>query len=455
MPTASAGAPSAGEGVRRGFWKAVRPRFLRDKQKNTDFPANVLPPRAKEILNQGKVVFTTESTKSHVKREAHFAVVRSSCPMESLKGLLVQWEMTRPSVLISVTGSAKLSVSSQRLEFIKHGLAMAVRATNSWVVTGGTDEGVMELTGQAMRQVANTMGMTDAVTPCIGIAGWRKVTHRDRFYKPKSESRDSTRDSASMHSDLDERSDYAPQPLPPPSAATSPMLSASLLADVDSDSRCEPLPMASMSGGGSAGGEASAEPVIYVKRRKNSQMSAGLDPNHTHFFLVDDQREDWGGEIKLRAEFESELSREFGVPLVMLVLEGGPGTYETVVNAINQGHMVVVVKESGGAAQTIAEYVEPADTRSTERLFDADAHVVHRPHLGPGTSGHCWRTSPLALTQRCSRRRSSRGAPVSLPSAYSALSSPGLSRPSPPHLHSHPFPGTSSLSQCSRSTTRA
>ena len=42
------------------------------------------------------------------------------------------------------------------------------------------------------------------------------------------------------------------------------------------------------------------------------------------------------GEIKLRAEFESSLSRDFGVPLVLLVFEGGPGTYETVMNTVTQ-----------------------------------------------------------------------------------------------------------------------
>ena len=47
------------------------------------------------------------------------------------------------------------------------------------------------------------------------------------------------------------------------------------------------------------------------------------------------------------------------MPNVLLVVQGGPGTYATVQKSIESGVRVILVKESRGAAQVIAEYIEP------------------------------------------------------------------------------------------------
>ena len=74
---------------------------------------------------------------------------------------------------------------------------------------------------------------------------------------------------------------------------------------------------------------------------------------------------------------EADLSRSLRVPIVLLVVEGGPGTYQTVAAAIRQGQTVMVVRESKGCAQTIAEYIEQAEL-SRGPLF--------RPRQGPRSS---------------------------------------------------------------------
>lgn len=50
-----------------------------------------------------------------------------------------------------------------------------------------------------------------------------------------------------------------------------------------------------------------------AKRRqvKSSKMDSPLDPNHTHFILVDDGTVDkYGGEIVLRAKLEGRISKK-------------------------------------------------------------------------------------------------------------------------------------------------
>ena len=47
------------------------------------------------------------------------------------------------------------------------------------------------------------------------------------------------------------------------------------------------------------------------------------------------------------------------IPKVLLVLSGGKGTVEMVAESVKRCTPVVLVKESGGAAQAIAEFLAP------------------------------------------------------------------------------------------------
>ena len=74
--------------------------------------------------------------------------------------------------------------------------------------------------------------------------------------------------------------------------------------DAGASDLADSSPKADAAAGAAADGAGSRhnKSVIYVKRKKNSGESCGLDPNHTHFFLVDDGQERWGGEIHLRTQ---------------------------------------------------------------------------------------------------------------------------------------------------------
>jgi hypothetical protein len=95
-----------------------------------------------------------------------------------------------------------------------------------------------------------------------------------------------------------------------------------------------------------------------------------LDPNHTHFILVDDGSEGlFGKEIKFRAKFENELRKgkslkfyenmrthkffssqgqDFQekkeiIPMILIVVNGGPNTLLTVVESLEENIPILVL----------------------------------------------------------------------------------------------------------------
>ncbi|XP_015772249.1 PREDICTED: transient receptor potential cation channel subfamily M member 2-like [Acropora digitifera] len=102
-------------------------------------------------------------------------------------------------------------------------------------------------------------------------------------------------------------------------------------------------------------------------RMENVPESSGalLDSNHSHFLLVDNGTEEkYGVEIDLRSKFEEAVMKvktdsrsaagAIGVPVVLLVLEGGPNTIRTMCELIKKKIPAVVVEGSGRAADLVA-----------------------------------------------------------------------------------------------------
>jgi transient receptor potential cation channel subfamily M protein 2 len=95
-------------------------------------------------------------------------------------------------------------------------------------------------------------------------------------------------------------------------------------------------------------------PVDYsliAKSEKERQQP--LDPNHSHFILVDNSRISFGGEIDFRAALESAISKRKtsssniitdDIPIVVLVLEGGVGTLKTVLESVKNDSPCVFVE---------------------------------------------------------------------------------------------------------------
>jgi hypothetical protein len=92
----------------------------------------------------------------------------------------------------------------------------------------------------------------------------------------------------------------------------------------------------------------------YVVKKKEKKR-CDLEPNHTHFLLFDDGHPNADSVLSLRADIEMHLRRtNIGetiegavhtlIPIVMVLVEGGPSSIKTVCEALESNTPVVVVK---------------------------------------------------------------------------------------------------------------
>eukprot|EP00736_Rhodelphis_marinus_P000051 Rmarinus@m.15301 len=228
-------------------------------------------------------------------KPAPFVRVADVTDPSLLKTLCIDlWKLPSPQLVISVTGGAlDFDVDPNLRQEFMTGIMKTATTTDAWVITGGSDAGVMKYVGEARAQFGHQV-------PLIGIITWGVVFHRQ---------------------------------------------------DLESEKR-------------------NYETHQYVADGPRG-MQAGLDPFHSHFIMVDDGSEfAFGKEIRLRAEFEAavagtggsamkgivdrEVTQNDKVPTVCLVLNGGPGTIETVYQSIKQNTPVVTLVESGKCAQFVA-----------------------------------------------------------------------------------------------------
>ena len=103
--------------------------------------------------------------------------------------------------------------------------------------------------------------------------------------------------------------------------------------------------------------------VKTLRRPSEDEEEKFLDPNHTHFIMVDNGDSRGGrtvhGEIQLRNELERFCCLHLSVPLVCIVLQGGVGTFQTVVGALQNHCQALFLADSGGCAGIVAEFIEP------------------------------------------------------------------------------------------------
>ncbi|XP_076456247.1 transient receptor potential cation channel subfamily M member-like 2 isoform X2 [Babylonia areolata] len=227
---------------------------------------------------------------------AKYVRVDTETSMSMMKTLLMdKWRIERPNLLISVTGGAKNFKMRARLkDAFRRGLMRAALSTSAWIVTGGTNTGVMKHVGEAVRDYGLT---AEGRVICIGFAPWGCVQNRNVL------------ECGSM----EERGKW---------------------------------------------------PAEYRILEKQKPKQSFLDPNHSHFILVDNgSQHKFATEIEFRAHLEKEISLmttntggrdAVPVPVCLLVLEGGPGTLKTVMNAVQNNTPAIVIKGSGKCADVLA-----------------------------------------------------------------------------------------------------
>ena len=69
------------------------------------------------------------------------------------------WQVPEPSLIISVTGGAADFAMKENDHFkLRQGLQRIAATEGAWLITGGTDAGIMKICGEAMRhQIFNSI----------------------------------------------------------------------------------------------------------------------------------------------------------------------------------------------------------------------------------------------------------------------------------------------------------
>lgn len=221
--------------------------------------------------------------------------VSQDTPSSVIYQLMTQhWGLDVPNLLISVTGGAKNFNMKLRLKSIfRRGLVKVAQTTGAWIITGGSHTGVMKQVGEAVRDFSLSSSCKEGEVITIGVATWGTIHNREGLIHPMG-----------------------------------------------------------------------GFPAEYMLDEEGQGNLTCLDSNHSHFILVDDGTHgQYGVEIPLRTKLEkfiSEQTKERGgvaikIPIVCVVLEGGPGTLHTIYNAINNGTPCVIVEGSGRVADVIAQ----------------------------------------------------------------------------------------------------
>ncbi|CAF0930251.1 unnamed protein product [Didymodactylos carnosus] len=235
--------------------------------------------------------------------------------------MIYVWELPTPDLIISITGGEKTFKMAQRIrnEFQRHLVSIAIHS-DAWIFTGGADSGVMKEVGDAVDISRYKSTDRPKQLSCIGIANWYFTTDYEQLQSER---------------------ERAP---------------------------CGPLYPDS--------------PQLYrIRPIENQEISKSnpLNPDHTHFILLED---DYGPDtaearnqhflqtnrdltitrnnlaLELRAGIEDEARNAYktkNVTLVQILLNGGRSSLSTVFNAIERNIPVIVINNTGQLAKLIAE----------------------------------------------------------------------------------------------------
>ena len=83
------------------------------------------------------------------------------------------------------------------------------------------------------------------------------------------------------------------------------------------------------------------------KKAADKQKFIPLNPNHSSFILVDNgSLFKFGVEIEFRTQLETLISSQLDIPIVLIVVEGGLGTLNTIIGALKSQIPIILVAVS-------------------------------------------------------------------------------------------------------------
>jgi len=88
-----------------------------------------------------------------------------------------------PKLILSVTGGAQnFTIPHRMKKAFKEGLIKVAATTGAWIITGGTNAGVMRLVGEAVAEEYPKYS-SDTELTVLGIATWGKIAMREKLEK--------------------------------------------------------------------------------------------------------------------------------------------------------------------------------------------------------------------------------------------------------------------------------
>ena len=82
-----------------------------------------------------------------------------------------------PKIILSITGGARnFTIDEATKSAFKRGLLKAAKSTNSWIITGGSDVGVMKLVGDMINEDLSAKDLT-----VIGVSSDKRL--KETFFR--------------------------------------------------------------------------------------------------------------------------------------------------------------------------------------------------------------------------------------------------------------------------------
>uniref|UniRef100_H2ZBZ0 TRPM SLOG domain-containing protein n=1 Tax=Ciona savignyi TaxID=51511 RepID=H2ZBZ0_CIOSA len=101
--------------------------------------------------------------------------------------LVEEWGLNPPNLIISVTGGASnFSMQSRLTKEFRRSLIKLAESTRAWIVTGGTNTGVMKHVGKAVNEHSAVKSSSEKVVT-LGIATWGIVKNRKNLIRPSND----------------------------------------------------------------------------------------------------------------------------------------------------------------------------------------------------------------------------------------------------------------------------
>jgi hypothetical protein len=257
-------------------------------------------------------------------------------------------------------------------------ITRAAEAAGAWVVTGGTDSGVMRTLGRMASAVSVETG-SRRQSCWVGVVPWGGVRSRKKIVDKREQHETMRGKKQAEVKDLKKqkslgvvsRKAKGVEPVQPKQSLAKDPPSPNRQMSTSSEPPGSPDPHSPDRDRAPRVSSAGAplpeiEVNFDVKATKDEEEAlddeeADLEPNHTHFLLVDNGlvgKNVWGDEIPLRFAIERVYCQTRGVPRVMLVVQGGEGTLRSIRFAVHDHCPVVLIEDSGGVASLLTHFIK-------------------------------------------------------------------------------------------------